>query len=813
MIRSVPYPSLFLAIVLVGCGGNSSDTPAPITPDRSLRISDSQTGVADGDSLAAALLLSTDRPAHHTDRSRIQMTNAALRDRLTALALTHLQVNSAGATPGPGLASSATLVREAGEPGAPTDSNGNGSNVDETLAAKLASFAAMTGGQLDPSIDVRLFAWRHGSADYAAPGSDTDLSRPTLTIAEGEVSLAQMARAMLARTLLGTGLLQRNRGSRPGETAEEGLLGLLLLQQALAIEETLFSNLFMNGLVPGLLQFPSDYDPADGARWLPSVVDVNSPRADGVGANSYRVIDSASTLETVAAMLRAGGELSFYASDKNPNPNLRDIFRGHPFGPRSSGGTDDNSGASVASGRDLVTWESGVGEVLGLWCSGCHITGFGHGGFASDGYDAVHLGGNNSRPGSKTPIIVRGDPANSVLYYILLANPPKPFFRMPAGGGFPAKALKLVEDWIKDGARSSPPKPPRIGLDLAVVSYQNLVALHLDPSGALYARNDVDAPPIPNVDVAATGEVLQALAGMVHLEAELVDYRVTFEKIALFAIGSIVNDAGVVFKPYIGGLNVVDESAGLFEQARMVTGLLAAARVLQSAEIENRGTAAGRRLLADFFDSTTGLFRSRAGESGLRYSSLEVAAVVDALREMAQAGMDGAIETHELFLSRLGSVLVYSETEATGEVLADGIPDTDQDGILEPAHAGGKFGRAPVFAGEIKQGPELPPVDGPILWSTHILPLFQGACAQCHMGGANRGEYRMDTPTRLRVAGKDNPGLPLVVPRDPEASYLYRKLVDRTATSGDQMPLLQPPLSSHGKELVRRWILEGASSR
>ncbi len=165
------------------------------------------------------------------------------------------------------------------------------------------------------------------------------------------------------------------------------------------------------------------------------------------------------------------------------------------------------------------------------------------------------------------------------------------------------------------------------------------------------------------------------------------------------------------------------------------------------------------------------------------------------------------------FLSRLLPVLVYSETEATGETVGDEIPDTDGDGIPEPAHAGGDFGRAPMFVGQIKEGPELEPGDGPILWSTHILPLFQANCAECHLGGAKRGEYRLDTPARLREPGTLNPGLPLVVPGDPEASYLYRKLVDRAPAAGDQMPLQQAPLSPHAKELVRLWILQGASAR
>jgi hypothetical protein len=48
------------------------------------------------------------------------------------------------------------------------------------------------------------------------------------------------------------------------------------------------------------------------------------------------------------------------------------------------------------------------------------------------------------------------------------------------------------------------------------------------------------------------------------------------------------------------------------------------------------------------------------------------------------------------------------------------------------------------------------------------------------------------------------------VPGDPEGSLLYRMLVDRNPVYGHQMPLQKVPLDDRGKQLVRRWILEGA---
>jgi hypothetical protein len=52
-----------------------------------------------------------------------------------------------------------------------------------------------------------------------------------------------------------------------------------------------------------------------------------------------------------------------------------------------------------------------------------------------------------------------------------------------------------------------------------------------------------------------------------------------------------------------------------------------------------------------------------------------------------------------------------------------------------------------------------------------------------------------------------------MVPGDPEGSLLYRKVVDRRPPVGDQMPQRRPPLDAHGKDMLRRWILDGGTAR
>ena len=71
-----------------------------------------------------------------------------------------------------------------------------------------------------------------------------------------------------------------------------------------------------------------------------------------------------------------------------------------------------------------------------------------------------------------------------------------------------------------------------------------------------------------------------------------------------------------------------------------------------------------------FCDTGKALFRSEAGEDGSRYSPRVLAAVVDALREMAHGKSTGAVELHERFLKRLLPVLAFSELGGNGELLA-----------------------------------------------------------------------------------------------------------------------------------------------
>ena len=99
-----------------------------------------------------------------------------------------------------------------------------------------------------------------------------------------------------------------------------------------------------------------------------------------------------------------------------------------------------------------------------------------------------------------------------------------------------------------------------------------------------------------------------------------------------------------------------------------------------------------------------------------------------------------------------------------------------------------------------------------------VQTIFTQDCVTCH----TRGD---DLNLMSGVAWADLVGQPapaaeacggtLVVPGDPNASYLYQKLTNPKPCSGSQMPrtsLFPAPLPSCVTALIAAWILEGAPS-
>jgi len=73
-----------------------------------------------------------------------------------------------------------------------------------------------------------------------------------------------------------------------------------------------------------------------------------------------------------------------------------------------------------------------------------------------------------NRPGG--PAILRGRPDSSPLYFVLRLPPKNPQAMPPTGHRIPDKDMRIIYDWIKQGApwpeggagRLEPPKDPKV---------------------------------------------------------------------------------------------------------------------------------------------------------------------------------------------------------------------------------------------------------------------------------------------------------------------------------------------------------------
>jgi hypothetical protein len=92
--------------------------------------------------------------------------------------------------------------------------------------------------------------------------------------------------------------------------------------------------------------------------------------------------------------------------------------------------------------------------------------------------------------------------------------------------------------------------------------------------------------------------------------------------------------------------------------------------------------------------------------------------------------------------------------------------------------------------------------------------VFTPSCAfsTCHSGSAPAAGLDLDLARRdamVHVRSPVHADSILIVPGDPDASYLYRKLADDPPPLGDRMPI-GSPLDPTRLALVRAWIAAGA---
>jgi hypothetical protein len=106
------------------------------------------------------------------------------------------------------------------------------------------------------------------------------------------------------------------------------------------------------------------------------------------------------------------------------------------------------------------------------------------------------------------------------------------------------------------------------------------------------------------------------------------------------------------------------------------------------------------------------------------------------------------------------------------------------------------------------------PVPAAVHFNRDVRPIMANTCFKCHGPDlkANKADLRLDLPENARMTRKDKAGRTLtpIVPGNLQASEVWRRV-----SSADQTQVMPPPASLHlltarDKEVIRRWIEQGA---
>lgn len=94
--------------------------------------------------------------------------------------------------------------------------------------------------------------------------------------------------------------------------------------------------------------------------------------------------------------------------------------------------------------------------------------------------------------------------------------------------------------------------------------------------------------------------------------------------------------------------------------------------------------------------------------------------------------------------------------------------------------------------------------------------IFRIYCTECHSGNGAPKNLRLDTgksyENLVNVPSKEKSELKLVIPDQPESSYLVHKIEGGPDIVGQRMPRDAPPLNNELVKIIRRWIQLGAEN-
>ena len=94
----------------------------------------------------------------------------------------------------------------------------------------------------------------------------------------------------------------------------------------------------------------------------------------------------------------------------------------------------------------------------------------------------------------------------------------------------------------------------------------------------------------------------------------------------------------------------------------------------------------------------------------------------------------------------------------------------------------------------------------------------RSSCTLCHTSQGRTPSANLDLSANafsalVNVGSRNKPGATMVIPGDPDNSYLIQKLEGTAGIVGLRMPRNGPPYLADGQvQIIRRWILLGAKN-
>jgi len=259
-----------------------------------------------------------------------------------------------------------------------------------------------------------------------------------------------------------------------------------------------------------------------------------------------------------------------------------------------------------------------------------------------------------------------------------------------------------------------PPEPHNTAKGLTGVVLKNIVAMHFDPVRQTLVStwaNGERGTKISSVDAGMTLLALANVYNAFHDDEDLKQGAAkTLERQANFLSEYMQLPDGGFVESYDIETSIYEKvPRTLASQAMAIRGLLAAYQVTENSSYLESALSSLNFMNESLWSSSAKMYRSAEGAELSRYSPLDVASALAALREVVLVKQDNEAlkKFRQFFLAAVKkNGLQMAELESTGETMGSVrdvmTPDSDGDGVRKPQFAGGKFGVAPVLAGRIE---------------------------------------------------------------------------------------------------------------